>query len=955
MSCQELLDELQAYENEYLEYRDFFTSDGEVDPGEQAQLDWIESVIAQIRQSLQAAEANGDATCTTYGLASSPLTSERISDNEVSASPNPPSSPLQDHVVAHSGPRIDDTEANWATYRTNVNSLADRLRKARQEKPQDPKSVETHKKLFEVYDRMGTAEVRRDISEAYRLSEELLDRLNEYEQARGAYEKAQKDAADKQQRRAGSRDSLQTKYDEIEYLINDVINSNEPELADFGRQIEKLKQDYDSARLSDDLNSAKTHLDNLARELETKLSAGKAAFAKGLNELGIAGQLAKFYDDQYYPGHALHDVRKKAIDLQNKRATISDYIAGNKLVVQAKRKVEENKKRASEAAKNEPKRKEAAKQAAAKFEAELKALKAELDRFVAHHYPPAGDAKSVEIRDKLEKWKTEWDATLRQGFPFPTGKYGSAFPTGGVNEIKQLFKDYQATTEAFWKKTYETPAANIKAKLEPVLDKKKWTDEAMKAEQAKVVAIKKEMDDAVAKKDYYQASIKQTALSLQLHRFSSLIYTVPKGPDMVSVDVTIKPRVLGKPVTGPAATTLLMLLDETGTKAINDPEGVKLNDSGLKVLADWERLAKQQADWSKKFGIVKSNAGKGAEQVKKIESAAAAIAARTKGKEGEYLRDRIQEYADAVREAEGMLKEIKGSLSFDIKIAEEYLRMSGLTGQKIAKKRDVNKAEKEVQKEEKRIEDIKSKTRTHLGVFASIFSTPSWIRLGVAAVAIVGELAFEEEIPTDDLKRLQSQLDNVTAELETIEDAENLSNAQAKNLEHLKSVQKHADAVDKFIKYYEGKVRPMETSVVEALNSGATAGAGAAIEKRSAIFKAAMDSTELMGTYLSETDRYVTQIDDLKTKHESFASTFDNQNLKPKAYREWVAATATNNADTLAEFNKYIERMRATSRENLSYLSKTGSDNYFAGFDKMPSVVMRILVERNTPKPASQK
>jgi len=434
-----------------------------------------------------------------------------------------PGSPLQDRVVAQSAPQIDDTEANWATYRANVNSLADRLRKARQENPQDPKSAKAHKKLFEVYDKMGAAEVRRDISEAYRLSEELLDRLNEYEKERDIHEKAQKDAAEKQQQRGDSRDSLQKKYDDIEYLINDVINSKDPELAELGKRIEQLKQDYDSARLSDNLASAKSHLDNLAHELESKLAAVQAAFSKSLGELGIAGQLGKQYDQHYYPSHPLHEVRKKAIEIQGKRATISDYVAANKLAEESRRKYEEHKRREGEAAKTKPQRDEAAKQAQGKLDAELKALKAELDRFVDHPYPPAAEPKSLEIRDKLVKWKTDWDATIRQGFPFPTSKYGSGWNPAGPNEIRQLFKDYQATAEAFWKKTYETGAAGIKPRVDAALATKKASDDPTKPEQDKVAAKKQEMEDAAAKKDYYQASTKTGALRDQLDRFDAAL------------------------------------------------------------------------------------------------------------------------------------------------------------------------------------------------------------------------------------------------------------------------------------------------------------------------------------------------------------------------------------------------------------------------------------------------
>ncbi|HEY3391919.1 MAG TPA: hypothetical protein VGK58_04390 [Lacipirellulaceae bacterium] len=64
MSCQQLLDELKTYESEYREYRELFESDGSVDPTEQAQLDLIDRMIGQIRQSLgQQTSSNGNGMC----------------------------------------------------------------------------------------------------------------------------------------------------------------------------------------------------------------------------------------------------------------------------------------------------------------------------------------------------------------------------------------------------------------------------------------------------------------------------------------------------------------------------------------------------------------------------------------------------------------------------------------------------------------------------------------------------------------------------------------------------------------------------------------------------------------------------------------------------------------------------------------------------------------------------
>jgi hypothetical protein len=54
MPDQELIETVNRFESDYREYREIFESDGKVDPKEQAQLDHIEFMIGQLRQSLAA-------------------------------------------------------------------------------------------------------------------------------------------------------------------------------------------------------------------------------------------------------------------------------------------------------------------------------------------------------------------------------------------------------------------------------------------------------------------------------------------------------------------------------------------------------------------------------------------------------------------------------------------------------------------------------------------------------------------------------------------------------------------------------------------------------------------------------------------------------------------------------------------------------------------------------------
>jgi hypothetical protein len=70
MIYQQLLDELQTYEDEYYEHRNYFLSNGDgIDPSEQQQLELIENIIGQIRQTLnQQVAANGAASSATSSI-----------------------------------------------------------------------------------------------------------------------------------------------------------------------------------------------------------------------------------------------------------------------------------------------------------------------------------------------------------------------------------------------------------------------------------------------------------------------------------------------------------------------------------------------------------------------------------------------------------------------------------------------------------------------------------------------------------------------------------------------------------------------------------------------------------------------------------------------------------------------------------------------------------------------
>ncbi len=103
MSNQQLLDELQTYEDEYRQYRELFESDGNIDSSEQAQLDRLETMIMELRGSLSAnASQDGNGMCVdplVPGLDGAGLTAENCYTDD----------PVQNPI----------SERDWTTLKTD--------------------------------------------------------------------------------------------------------------------------------------------------------------------------------------------------------------------------------------------------------------------------------------------------------------------------------------------------------------------------------------------------------------------------------------------------------------------------------------------------------------------------------------------------------------------------------------------------------------------------------------------------------------------------------------------------------------------------------------------------------------------------------------------------------------------------------------------------------------------
>jgi hypothetical protein len=862
--------------------------------------------------------------------------------------------------TAKSAPTPAASARDESTYRGNLSGILDRLNKALAEKPQDTATKTAHDKLRNVYDRMSVEEFKNNFVTANKLLEELLPLLNEYEKTRDAY-KAQQEAAKKKheadEKLGKELTKVHAKYEIVKENVDDLVNHElkDFELTSLTTRAKTLYDDYHrlyasiavdtvnpiplpSSLTIESINAVNQQLDEITPDLTTKLTEVKAAYSK--NVADIDSQLRPYSDDSFRPGDPIIDVRKRLIDARDKLKTISSYVLANALVDEFKRKIPDHQKYKAEAEKKDQKDREDHKRAQAAFDADMKALKAQLDKTVDSPYPPAADPKSAETLDQLKKWKTEWDAAMKQsyGFPYPSWKYGSGFATQGVAEIKELLKSLAATSTAFWKSNYETSAKTTKPLVDAALDAKKWTDDTMKLEREKVLAKKKELDAALPKQDYYDLSLKDAALHKQAYRFNQLVYR----PDKTSLDVA-KPRLIGRPVVGPASTTLLMLMDQAGKNPTTDKDGVKLNSDGAAVLTKWEEFSKLEQSWKSKLDHVQKNATKGTDDLKKIDKLKEAIAAATRDAAGKELRDAIAKYAERVDNVESKFRDIKSKIEL-VNVAIQKTSEAIVAQHVQEKEREVKNKEQEVQDKEKEIADRKAKVAMLVSIGASVCNPYKWYRVGISAAVFIGEQVVEEVIPTGNLQDLQRQLGKLKADLEHIQDALALSKIETAAMEFEHARNEVARAKSEVVSAVE-QAQTEETNVVELMQkSYALRAAGEMISKRQSVTAAAVDAEAAQTKYMDESPEFRSEIAALGQRYQGFASA--NSPAGEDAYKNWLQTTATQNAETLADFAKYLIQTRQLAVKGNDYLSNS-MGKYMAGYDQLPRALRSIVRDRN--------
>ncbi len=169
-------------------------------------------------------------------------------------------------------------------------------------------------------------------------------------------------------------------------------------------------------------------------------------------------------------------------------------------------------------------------------------------------------------------------------------------------------------------------------------------------------------------------------------------------------------RPLGEPVYGPKADTLYAFLNDKGGLIDSSfaPTAVKLNEEGAAVQALFRAISKRQIEWNNKIGGIQKNAGKGKDELKQLQNAAAAIGDHARGPEGQYMREAIEAYRDAVKKAEGQVGEI-GLKMKAYEIATADLGVQKLEGKVVVADRNVKEGEETVRVEEKRVEEEKKK------------------------------------------------------------------------------------------------------------------------------------------------------------------------------------------------------------------------------------------------------
>jgi hypothetical protein len=220
--------------------------------------------------------------------------------------------------------------------------------------------------------------------------------------------------------------------------------------------------------------------------------------------------------------------------------------------------------------------------------------------------------------------------------------------------------------------------------------------------------------------------------------------------------------------------------------------------------------------------------------------------------------------------------------------------------------------------------------------------------------ARVGEAVLETNIPAGSIEQLQQQLTEAKVRLVKIEDAEQLSK-MVTAAQKIDTASRNLNiAKQNFLDFFKN-IEEKQTTIVESLGrSSATKGAAGAVAERGEVAAAAIRAEQRITTYLAESATLPSRITPLADRYRSAIDVYLRspfvrglpKNLSPD-YLSHVGDVSKHNADTLNEYKRYIEQMRADAEKSLKYLA---AGEYMAGYSDIKGALEKGLIERNAPK-----
>ncbi len=405
---------------------------------------------------------------------------------------------------------------------------------------------------------------------------------------------------------------------------------------------------------------------------------------------------------------------------------------------------------------------------------------------------------------------------------------------------------------------------------------------------------------------------------------------------------------LGPPVSGPRTVVLWALLAEDGSGPLNRSNskiGAQLNEEGRGLLAGFGALKGTLQAWLDLYNKVGRTAERSAGALKKMEEAAGAIGKRSKDRGGAYVRENSEAYIKAQRMVEDKVRAI-WALEEALRKAISELNEAGLGQQVKGQQRNVEAAKDAVDAEKKRIEDTRSRLALLFDVAIKVVKQ-DWASLAEDAVRLVGSQLIDA-IPTDRLDELQKQLEKATSDLQRLEDLSLLAEVETASA-GLRGAAKALDDARQDVVDAMADLSLAQKTVVEALGeSRSTADAAKMIALRGKMLELMEQARQAIERYQRESQPYVAELDRVASMYRSVPSVMKmTPGLDPNGeYGRSLAATALENAETLAVWKSYVVDFQRSGRTALDHLADTGDDGFLVHFNRVARVLQTAIVNR---------